>query len=152
MAAMEERKKGMGSRKARLPRRSKDNGKSSQTTTEYPDPYLPWVGATGMASKPGSLKRTNVCKPRNGVPPEVAIRRAVVQCRPCPNVGEAEAMREETGESTAGTTGVEVQAPRERLAEITSGRTMMQQGPRATCKDLWHKDKNEAEGGTWSGT
>jgi hypothetical protein len=37
-----------------------------------------------------------------------------------------------------------------RVVEITSGRTISQQGLVATCKDLAHKGRPEAQGGFWS--
>jgi hypothetical protein len=55
--------------------------------------------------------------------------------RPGPNVGKADVLWEETGKCTTRAAGVGVQARRERFAEITPGRTNVQQGLAATCKD-----------------
>jgi len=63
--------------------------------------------------------------------------------RPVANVGKAEVLWEETGESTTGAAGVGVQARSERFAEITSGRSYFQQGLTATCKDFAYKGKTE---------
>ena len=55
--------------------------------------------------------------------------------RPGHNVGKADVLREETGESTTGAAGVGVQARGERFAEITSGRSLSQPGLATTGKD-----------------
>jgi hypothetical protein len=55
--------------------------------------------------------------------------------RPVGNLGKADVTGEETGKSTLSATVVGVQGSEERFAEITPGRTWMQQGLTATCKD-----------------
>ena len=62
-------------------------------------------------------------------------------------MGKADALREETSKSTSGTTGVEVLASGERFMGITSGRSLVQQGLTATCKDLVSEGATEARGG-----
>jgi len=55
--------------------------------------------------------------------------------RPTCHLGKADVTGEETGKSTLSATVVGVQASEERSAEITLGRSWMQQGLTATCKD-----------------
>jgi hypothetical protein len=58
--------------------------------------------------------------------------------------GKAEVLWEETGKRTTEAAGVGVQTRGEGFAEITSGRSRIQQGLTATCKDLMHKCNDEA--------
>jgi hypothetical protein len=74
-----------------------------------------------------------------------------VERRPAVSSGKADALREETSECTLGAAGVWVQAREERFAEITSGRSYLQQGLVATCKDAVHKGHTEARGGGRTG-
>jgi hypothetical protein len=92
----------------------------------------------------------NDCSPEIRSRAEVAARR-VADCRPTSRMGKAEALREGTSASTAGSAGVGVQASRERSAEITSGRASMQQGLTATCKDRRSERRAERGGGSRSG-
>jgi hypothetical protein len=55
--------------------------------------------------------------------------------RPVGNLGKADVTGEETGKRTLSATVVGVQASEDRSVEITLGRTQMQQGLTATCKD-----------------
>ena len=48
---------------------------------------------------------------------------------------EADAVREETGKSTAGSWRGRGPSTRARIVEITSGKSLFQQGLIATCKD-----------------
>ena len=50
-------------------------------------------------------------------------------------MGKADVTREETGTRTLSATVVGVQGSEDRSAEITLGRSWMQQGLTATCKD-----------------
>ncbi len=50
-------------------------------------------------------------------------------------MGKADVLWEETSKRTMGTAGVRVQASGERFAEVTLGRSYVQQGLTATCKD-----------------
>jgi hypothetical protein len=59
-----------------------------------------------------------------------------VGSRPPQPGGKAAAFEEATSTSTRGSTGVGVEASRDRFAELTSGRSLIQQGLTATCKDL----------------
>ena len=60
-------------------------------------------------------------------------------CRTSRNLREADALREETGRSTGGAPRGTGPVTSARIAEIMSGRSIHQQGPAATCKDLAHK-------------
>ena len=60
-----------------------------------------------MASKSGGLNTRNDYSPESEPQGEVATWDNV-ECRPCPNGGKAEVLREETGKRTAGTAGVEI--------------------------------------------
>ena len=71
-------------------------------------------------------------------PTEVAVGRWQPR-RPTLCLGEANAPREETSESTLEAAGVWVQARKERMAELTSGKAIVQQGLAATCKDRAHE-------------
>lgn len=71
--------------------------------------------------------------------------------RPIPDIGKAVVLWEETGESTTGAAGVQVQARGKRFAEITPGRSFPQQGLTATCEDRMHKGDTEASGGGRTG-
>ena len=55
--------------------------------------------------------------------------------RPSGHMGKADVTGEETGKRTLSTTVVGVQGSGDRSAEITLGRSWMQQGLTATCKD-----------------
>jgi hypothetical protein len=55
--------------------------------------------------------------------------------RPSDELGKADVTGEETGKRTLSTTVVGVQGSEDRSAEITLGRSWMQQGLTATCKD-----------------
>ena len=56
-------------------------------------------------------------------------------------VGEAEALREETGKSNEGALRGMGPGTYTRIAEITSGRANSQQGLMTTCKDPVYKGK-----------
>jgi hypothetical protein len=92
------------------------------------------VGATWVANKPAGLKGNECCSLETEPALEVAVRN-VAKRRPGHNVGKADVLWEETGESTTGAAGVGVQARRERFAEITSGRSLSQLGLAITGKD-----------------
>jgi hypothetical protein len=55
--------------------------------------------------------------------------------RPTEDLGKADVTGEETGTRTLSATAVGVQGSEERFAAITLGRSWMQQGLTATCKD-----------------
>ena len=80
------------------------------------------------------LNMSELLQPRNFPPTEVAVGRLPGR-RPARWAGEANAPREETSECTLEAAGVRVQTHREGSAEITSGRSWLQQGFTATCKD-----------------
>ena len=54
-------------------------------------------------------------------------------------MGKADVLWEETSKRTIGTAGVRVKASGERFVEVTLGRSFIQQGLTATCKDLLTK-------------
>jgi hypothetical protein len=58
---------------------------------------------------------------------------------------KADMTGEETGKCTLSATAVGVQGSEERSAEITLGRSWMQQGLTATCKDCGSELKSETE-------
>jgi len=67
----------------------------------------------------------------------------IAKCRPDLSSGKAVVLWEVTGKCTTGAAGVWVQARIERIAEITPGRSFIQQGLTATCKDLMSKGTTE---------
>jgi len=104
-----------------------------------------------VASKPGGLNITKSLQPREHGPYGSRCTDMLLSCRVGPHLTKADVSWEETGESTRRTTGVWVQASRERFAEITLGKTYVQQGRAATCKDSRYKGKTEVVRGRRSG-
>jgi len=64
-----------------------------------------------------------------------------VDSRPDSLAGKAKVLWEETGKCTTGVTAVWGQTSMESNTEITSGRTILQQGLAATCKDPPYKTR-----------
>ena len=113
--------------------------------------YRAAVGATGGASKCGSLNVMEWLQPREDRAVEVALQRLFLARQTCLVLGEADALREEASKCTAGVSRGKGPSTYTRIAEIMLGRAYFQQGRAATCKDSRYKVNTKAVRGFRAG-